>query len=166
MSTLRIGMRTIKTGLSVFFCILISFIFNRETYVVSSITAIFTLREDMYNTIKFGRHRIVGNVLGALFSIVAIFIFETFGDGRLVQLIAVPTIIILLIWLLSIAKCYEGTVGACATLLTILFMIPENESYSYAFARVLDSFIGMGVAFAINQILPYRYKNLKDNLKE
>ena len=71
-------MRNIKTGLSVFVCILISFIFNRDTYVVSSITAVFTLREDMYNTLRFGRHRVVGNVLGALFSVVAIFIFKTF----------------------------------------------------------------------------------------
>ncbi|WP_238842729.1 aromatic acid exporter family protein [Vagococcus hydrophili] len=60
-------MRTIKTGLSVFVCILISFIFNRDTYVVSSITAVFTLREDMYNTLKFGRHRVVGNIMGRYF---------------------------------------------------------------------------------------------------
>ncbi|MBO0477552.1 FUSC family protein [Vagococcus sp. DIV0080] len=151
-------MRTIKTGLSVFFCILISFIFNRETYVVSSITAIFTLREDMYNTVKFGRHRVVGNVLGALFSVVAIFIFKTFGDGKLVQLIAIPLLIILLIGILSSTKNYEGTVGACATLLTILFMIPESQSYAYAFDRVVDSFIGMLIAFGINRAIPYPYK--------
>lgn len=148
-------MRNIKTGLSVFACILISFIFNRDTYVVSSITAVFTLREDMYNTLRFGRHRVVGNVTGALFSIVAIFIFETFGNGKIVQLIAIPLLIVALIWFLSATKNYEGTVGGCATLLTILFMIPETQSYSYALARVVDSFIGMFVAFGINHLLPH-----------
>ncbi|MEG0285623.1 MULTISPECIES: FUSC family protein [Vagococcus] len=147
-------MRNIKTGLSVFVCILISFIFNRDTYVVSSITAVFTLREDMYNTLRFGRHRVVGNVLGALFSVVAIFIFKTFGDGKMVQLITIPLLIVALIWVLSSTKNYEGTVGGCATLLTILFMIPDNQSYSYALARVVDSFIGMFVAFGINHLLP------------
>lgn len=147
-------MRNIKTGLSVFVCILISFLFNRDTYVVSSITAVFTLREDMYNTLRFGRHRVVGNVLGALFSVVAIFIFDTFGDGQLVQLISIPLLIVALIWVLSSTKNYEGTVGGCATLLTILFMIPDNQSYSYALARVVDSFIGMFVAFGINHLLP------------
>ncbi|MEG0599716.1 MAG: aromatic acid exporter family protein [Vagococcus sp.] len=151
---MRIGMRNIKTGLSVFVCILISFIFNRDTYVVSSITAVFTLREDMYNTLRFGRHRVVGNVLGALFSVVAIFIFKTFGDGKMVQLITIPLLIVALIWVLSSTKNYEGTVGGCATLLTILFMIPDNQSYSYALARVVDSFIGMFVAFGINHLLP------------
>ena len=147
-------MRNIKTGLSVFVCILISFIFNRDTYVVSSITAVFTLREDMYNTLRFGMHRVVGNVLGALFSVVAIFIFKTFGDGKMVQLITIPLLIVALIWVLSSTKNYEGTVGGCATLLTILFMIPDNQSYSYALARVVDSFIGMFVAFGINHLLP------------
>ncbi|MDT2814760.1 aromatic acid exporter family protein [Vagococcus carniphilus] len=157
---MKIGMRTIKTGLSVFICILISFIFNRETYVVSSITAVFTLREDMYNTLKFGRHRVVGNITGALFSVVAIFIFNQLGDGRLVQLFSIPLLITLMIWLLSVANCYEGTVGACATFLTILFMIPDNQSYSYALARVLDSFIGMFVAFGMNTAIPCRIKKL------
>ena len=147
-------MRNIKTGLSVFVCILISFIFNRDTYVVSSITAVFTLREDMYNTLRFGRHRVVGNVLGAVFSVIAIFIFDTFGDGEIVQLISIPLLIIALIWVLSSTNNYEGTVGGCATLLTILFMIPDNQSYSYALARVVDSFIGMFVAFGINHLLP------------
>lgn len=153
-------MRTIKTGLSVFICILISFIFNRETYVVSSITAVFTLREDMYNTLKFGRHRVVGNITGALFSVVAIFIFNQLGDGKLVQLFSIPLLITLMIWLLSVASCYEGTVGACATFLTILFMIPDNQSYSYALARVLDSFIGMFVAFGMNTAIPCRIQKM------
>ncbi|HCM88710.1 MAG TPA: hypothetical protein DIS85_02305 [Vagococcus sp.] len=157
---MEIGMRTIKTGLSVFVCILISFIFNRDTYVVSSITAVFTLREDMYNTLKFGRHRVVGNIMGALFSVVAIFIFQQFGDGDIVQLIAIPLLVTGMIWLLSTANCYEGTVGACATFLTILFMIPDNQSYTYALARVVDSFIGMFVAFGMNIALPCKYKKL------
>lgn len=163
-------MRNIKTGLSVFICILISFIFNRDTYVVSSITAVFTLREDMYNTLKFGRHRVVGNVSGALFSVIAIFIFDVFGDGKLVQLISIPILIVTLIWFLSSTKNYEGTVGACATLLTILFMIPNNQSYSYALARVVDSFIGMFVAFGVNHLLPNPNNNFVkktvDNLEE
>ena len=146
-------MRTLKTGLSVFICILITFLFHRETYVVSTITAVFSLRQDMAQTMKFGKHRIVGNVFGALFSIVIIFIFQTFGWGQLVQLVTIPSVIILMITLLSGFGYHEGVVGACATLLTIVFMIPENDSYRYAFNRVIDSFIGMGVAFSINGLI-------------
>ncbi len=72
----------------------------------------------------------------------------------MVQLITIPLLIVALIWVLSSTKNYEGTVGGCATLLTILFMIPDNQSYSYALARVVDSFIGMFVAFGINHLLP------------
>lgn len=159
-------MRTIKTGISVFFCIVISFLFNRDTYVVAAITAIFTLREDMENTIRYGRHRVVGNIVGALTSLVVITIFKIFGDSELVQVIAIPIVIVLMIATLSNIKCHEGTVGASATLLTILFMIPNTESYSYALARVVDGFIGMFIALGVNHVLPNRKMHLEAIDKE
>lgn len=149
-------MRTIKTGISVFICVLITFVFNRATYVVSTITAVFTLREDMEKTKMFGKHRVAGNIFGAFFSVVIIFIFNTFGMSQLVQLITLPTIIVLMITLLSGFGFHEGIVGACATLLTIVFMVPEQDSYIYAFNRVIDSFIGMGVAFGTNALINRR----------
>lgn len=151
---LRFGFRNIKTGVSVFICILLSFLLQRETYVVACITAVFTLREDHVNTLRYGKHRIMGNTFGALASMICIFIFHTFGQGRVVQLIAIPLVIMLIIALLAHFDYHEGTVGACATLLTILFMIPAHESYWYAFNRVLDSFIGMFIAILVNRILP------------
>lgn len=151
---MKIGMRTIKTGISVFLCILVSLLLHRETYVVAAITAVFTLREDMVNTMKYGKHRIIGNVLGAIMSIAVIVIFRWFGQSDIVQLIFIPLIIMLMIALLAHFGYQEGTVGACATLLTIVFMIPANRSYNYAFARVVDSFIGMGIALAVNYLIP------------
>lgn len=98
----------------------------------------------------------MGNTFGALASMLCIFIFHTFGQGQLVQLIAIPLVIMLIIALLAHFDYHEGTVGACATLLTILFMIPPHESYFYAFNRVLDSFIGMFIAILVNRLLPSR----------
>lgn len=149
-------MRNIKTGISVFICILICILFKRDTYVVSAITAVFTLREDVQTTLIYGKHRVGGNVIGAFFSLIVITVFKLFGETNLVQLICIPLTIVLLIAVLSKFGLQEGTVGGCATLLTILFMIPDTQSYSYAFSRIVDSFIGMFVALAINYILPNR----------
>lgn len=152
----KIGMRTFKTGLSVFFCILVSILLKRETYVVAAITTVFTLREDMENTLKYGKHRIIGNVMGAMMSIAVIVVFNWLGRTELVQLIFIPVIITLMIALLASLGYHEGTVGACATLLTIVFMIPTDQSYGYAFARVVDSFIGMGIALLVNYFIPLK----------
>ncbi|MGX7136353.1 FUSC family protein [Enterococcus silesiacus] len=152
----KIGMRTFKTGLSVFFCILVSMLLKRETYVVAAITTVFTLREDMENTVRYGKHRIIGNVMGALMSVVVIAVFNLLGRTELVQLIFIPVIITLMIALLASLGYHEGTVGACATLLTIVFMIPADRSYGYAFARVVDSFIGMGIALLVNYFIPLK----------
>lgn len=154
----KIGMRTLKTGLCVFLCILISMILKRDTYVVATITAVFTLREDMENTIIYGKHRLIGNVMGALTSVIVILVFSLLGRTDLVQLFFIPTIIILMIAVLAHLGYHEGTVGACATLLTIVFMIPADQSYGYAFARVVDSFIGMGIALLVNYFMPIRQK--------
>ena len=161
----KIGMRTLKTGLCVFLCILISMILKRDTYVVATITAVFTLREDMENTIRYGKHRLIGNVMGALTSIVVILVFSLLGRTDLVQLFFIPTIIILMIAILAHLGYYEGTVGACATLLTIVFMIPSDQSYGYAFARVIDSFIGMGIALLVNYSIPVR-RNVQEVKEE
>lgn len=148
---LTFGLRNVKTGISVFLCILISFLLNRETYVVSTITAVFTLREDHENTVKYGKHRIAGNSFGAIASVFCIAIFNFFGHSSVIQIIAIPLVIMLMIALLVKFDYSEGTVGACATLLTILFMIPQTESYLYAFNRIIDSFIGMTIAILVNR---------------
>ncbi|MGC6769264.1 FUSC family protein [Enterococcus sp. LJL128] len=154
----KIGLRTIKTGVSVFICILLSILLRRETYVVSAITAVFTLREDMSNTLSFGKHRVAGNTIGALTSVFVIFIFNLFGDSELVQLIAVPLTIVAMITILVRFQFQEGVVGATATLLTIVFMIPAHSSYVYALNRVVDSFIGLGVAILVNYLLPTKFE--------
>ncbi|OJG53951.1 hypothetical protein RV06_GL000570 [Enterococcus haemoperoxidus] len=123
---------------------------------MAAITTVFTLREDMENTLKYGKHRIIGNVMGAIMSIAVIAVFNWLGRTELVQLIFIPVIITLMIALLASLGYHEGTVGACATLLTIVFMIPADQSYGYAFARVVDSFIGMGIALLVNYFIPLK----------
>lgn len=162
----KIGLRTIKTGISVFLCILISLLLKRETYVVSAITAVFTLREDMINTLTFGKHRVAGNTIGALTSVFVIFLFELLGDSDMVQLIAVPLTIVAMITVLVRFRFQEGIVGATATLLTIVFMIPEDSSYVYALNRVVDSFIGMGVAIGVNYLLPSKLETVLSSLQQ
>ena len=93
----KIGLRTLKTGISVFLCMLIFTIFDRGTPIVATLTAVFALREDMNNTLKFGRHRIVGNTFGAIFAVVVILLYEWVGNIVLVQLVGIPLLIMIMI---------------------------------------------------------------------
>lgn len=144
------GLRTIKTGISVFLCMLIFTIFDRGTPIVATLTAVFALREDMENTRKFGRHRIVGNTFGAIFAVIVILLYEVIGNVVIVQLVCIPLLMMVMITCCSATGHREGVVGACGTFLTIIFMIPENESFRYAMERVLDTFIGTGIALGVN----------------
>jgi len=149
----KIGLRTLKTGISVFLCMLIFTIFDRGTPIVATLTAVFALREDMNNTLKFGRHRIVGNTFGAIFAVVVILLYEWVGYIVLVQLVGIPLLIMIMITFCVATGHSEGVVGACGTFLTIIFMIPENESFGYALQRVVDTFIGTGIALGVNHFI-------------
>ncbi|MDH6363799.1 uncharacterized membrane protein YgaE (UPF0421/DUF939 family) [Enterococcus sp. PF1-24] len=152
----KVGLRTIKTGISVFFCILVSIILHRETYVVSAITAVFTVREDINRSLSYGKHRIMGNTVGALAALGVMLFFNHFGQSKLVELFLIPLVIMGIIVFLVNFDGYEGIVGATATFLTIVFMIPDNVSNQYALNRVIDSFIGMGIATGVNYFFPLR----------
>ncbi|MGX7031021.1 FUSC family protein [Vagococcus zengguangii] len=158
------GLRTLKTGVAVFLCILISIIFKRETYIVSALTAIFTIRKDFENSIRYGKNRVIGNTVGAFSSLLVITLFDLFGKTDISQLIIMPLTIMMMITLLTKLKATAGTVGGCATLFTILFMIPETQTYIYAFNRILDSFIGLGIGLAVDYLLPNRQCKKTDDI--
>lgn len=102
-----------------------------ETYVVACITAVFTPedhpneRTALRQTPDYGQYLQRGGFDGLYF-----YLPNLWPDSNhRLQPAAIPLVIMLIIALLVRFGYQEGTVGACATLLTILFMIPAHESY-------------------------------------
>lgn len=149
----RLGMRTVKTGIAVAICILIFHYSGRGTPMIASLSAVFALREDVETTVKFGKSRILGNSIGALFAALFIFIQGQLGSSFLIELIGIPFCIMLIIVICDGINYNAGIIGAIATLLIIYFSIPTNETFIYALERVGDTFIGTFIAIAINHLI-------------
>ena len=68
-SKFKLGMRTLKTGLSVFLVLLLFHLFGWEGLQIGTLTAVFSLRESLDKSVHFGFSRIVGNSVGGLLSL-------------------------------------------------------------------------------------------------
>ena len=93
----RIGMRTFKTGLSVFFVLLLFTLCDWEGLQIGALTAVFSLREDLDRTVSFGFSRILGNSIGGILALVFYFFNALFHQHILVTLILVPILTMLTI---------------------------------------------------------------------
>ncbi|WP_407370976.1 FUSC family protein [Carnobacterium sp.] len=150
----RIGMRTIKTGLAVGLCILLFHLLDREPPMIAALAAVFGLREDWQTSLSFGKTRIFGNSIGAIFAAILVLLQQFIGWYFFIELIGVPLGVILIIVFCDRINYNPGIVGASAAFLIIYFSIPTDETVLYALARVLDTFIGTFIAILVNRLIP------------
>lgn len=162
----RLGMRTIKSALAVFLCILFFHLFQRGIPMIAALSAVFSLRQDLTSTVSFGRSRIIGNTLGGTLAIVYFFVKSYFHNDFLVELFLLPCLVIVVIVVSDGINNNSGIISAIATLLLISLSIPQGESSLYAIQRVLDTFIGTFIAIGINFFLRPPEIEKKEELTE
>ncbi len=69
-------------------------------------------------------------------------------------MIGVPIGVILIIVFCDLTNYNNGIIGASAAFLIIYFSIPTDETVLYAFARIVDTFIGTFIAISVNRLIP------------
>lgn len=166
----HLGFRTVKTSLAVMCCILFFQLTDRGTPIVATLAAVFALREDLSSSIDFGKSRIIGNVIGGIGGFVYYACVEFIPNENFSQLIFIPLIVAIIITFSTRINNKAGIIGGIATFLFIAFSIPKNESYLYAFNRIVDTFIGTFIAvfwnFAIKSPLEHIDDTVEAKLKK
>lgn len=176
LSVPKIGMRNIKTGVSVFICLLLFEIFNRENAFYACIAAVICMQSTVDNTKKLGLNRIGGTILGGLFGL----LFLLIGNNIFVTdmfLFLIPIGIIIIIETCLILNKPAAISISCVVFLSLLTTHKVgDDQVMYAFNRVIDTSIGIVVTFIVNSYLkaPVREKktstvakkemNLKNNI--
>lgn len=162
----KLGMRTFKTGLSVFLVILLFKLFGLEGAQIGALTAVFSLREDVDRSISFGLSRIIGNTIGGVLALIVVFLNVIFNGHFLVALIGVPVATMLCIMLNVAFNNKAGIIGGSSALLIITLLMPaDSSSYIYAVARVFETFLGVFVAILVNSDIEF-IKNKINRLKK
>ena len=162
----RLGMRTIKSALAVFLCILFFHVTDRGLPMIAALSAVFSLRQDLTTTVSFGRSRIIGNSIGGFLGIIYFLVKNYFHNDFLVELFLLPVLVVIVIVVSDGINNNSGIISSIATLLLIALSVPQGESSLYAIQRVLDTFIGTFIAIGINFFLRPPETEKKEELVE
>ena len=162
-----VGMRNVKTALAAAFCAFIYYFFDRSP-AFACIGAIFGMGSDMEDSRKNGGNRLFGTLIGGLLGMVLfrLYLFiEPTGKYTLwlVPLTFIGTVIlIVLCQMFWVGGVQPGGVVLCI----LLFTTPVATYISYSLNRILDTTIGVLVAWAVSYVFPRGWMEMwKERIK-
>jgi len=156
----RIGMRNIKTSMSVFICLLLFEIFNRDNSIQACIAAVICLQNTVVDSFQKGVARILGTAIGGIVGAFVLFIVNTFVGEHLLIFI-IPLGIVLLIEICVAIDMKQSVVICCVVYLGILISKEHEGGYVlYTINRVFDTSVGIIITILVNKymIMPNKLK--------
>ena len=156
-----VGMRNVKTALAAAFCALAYYFIGRSP-AFACIGAIFGMGSDMEDSRKNGGNRLFGTLIGGLLGMLLFRISLIFKPDGAYTLWLVPlTFIGTVILIVLCQMVWVGGVQPGGVVLCILLFNTPMESYvSYALYRILDTTIGVLVAWAVSYVFPRGWMQL------
>ena len=150
----RPGWRILKTGLSLFICLIIyHFLFHRTNPMVACLATIFALRENTTSSVSFGKARIISNGCGGLMAFLCILIVYYPNYHYIKEVIFVPLALMLFIYLMTLIKNQSGIISGSAALLMIFFTSLTNEPLVSVCFRFADTIVGTLIAIFVNHFI-------------
>lgn len=159
-----LGMRIVKTVISIYLSIIITSSLGGMP-INSAIAALLSTQDTHKGSREYGKNRIIGTFIGAIFAVIFVFFVDIF-EIKLFTPIYYLCMSLLLIPIikLSVFLKMSGTASsACIVFLISLMSYVEQSDlkYAYVFHRVIDTFIGVVIAVIINDCLPDNRENVK-----
>lgn len=149
---MRIGARTVKTGLAIILALYIPYILGiEEAMSLSAIAAITSLKPSVRSSFDSYFQRLMGNAIGG---ILAIFMSYFFGQTFIIIGIAAIALIAILHQLKL-----DGAISQASITLVVIMLATTDTIVISALTRVLGTFIGVTVSFLVNQFVsPPQYE--------
>ena len=152
----RIGKRILKSSLAVFLCFLIYLLRNEEGIVFySCIAAVLCMQQDTSNTQRVAANRVVGTLVGG-FCGMLVLLFEKHilpGNTQLMQYALISFMIIPVIYITVLLKKTSASYISCVVFMSVTVSHGADVNpYLFAINRMIDTLIGIAVAYGINCI--------------
>jgi len=160
----HIGMRNIKTAIAATLCALLYTPFHRNP-TFACIGAIFGMGNDMSHSWLNGGNRLFGTIIGGFIGMAMFRFYIIFHpEGGMYPLMYLCTFVgvVILIIACRFFKWPGGIQPGGVVLCIILFNTPVDTYIAYSLNRMLDTGIGVIIAWIINMVFP-RHRVLKWN---
>lgn len=148
----KIGARTVKTGITVLVCSLISLlIFNRESAFISSMSGVTCLQNSVKGSVSTGKNRITGTIFGAIIGFIIASLSRYMGDNKIIISLVAGVGVIATIYLCILFSIQDCINTACVMFLMIMMSISESQWLTYSITRTIDTFVGVLVGITVNK---------------
>lgn len=159
-----IGMRIIKTIVSVYVSVMIVSIRGGNP-INAAVAGVLTTQDSHKGSKTYGKNRIIGTFIGAIFALLFVFLVDEFDIPLFTPLYyACMTLLLIPIIKLNLFLKLPGAISsACiAFLIALMSYISQSDlKYIYVFNRIVDTFIGVSITIAVNELLPDNRENRK-----
>jgi uncharacterized membrane protein YgaE (UPF0421/DUF939 family) len=149
---MKIGLRTIKTGIAVTLALMVVQIFRLESVIFISIAALIGMKPTISDSWKVGAYRIFGTIVGAFFGVLMALVFPS-------HFLLAGLGIVLLILVMNRLEISEGiTISGVVFISIYMNHQADVNLFAYALSRLTDTFLGLTIALLVNYfILPPKY---------
>lgn len=146
-----IGMRNIKTAVSVFLCVLISRLLKMEYPFYAAIASVISTSSSVTDSYIAGRNRMFGTLVGAMIALICSLI----SPGN-VFLCGIGIVIV--IYICNLLNWNKSVSIACIVFCVIMTNLNGRNPFEYSFNRILDTLLGIVIAVIVNYTLvPPKY---------
>lgn len=139
-------MRNIKTSIAVLLSIIALRILGMEVPFYGCIAAVITMQNQVDSSYKVGIERMTGTLIGAGFGVVFALIQE-----HNIWLITLGTALV--IYFTNLVNQSNSVSIACIVFLSIMTNLTETTSIRYSIDRVIETFVGINIAVAVNALI-------------
>lgn len=150
-----IGMRVIKTVIASYICFLLSYFRNTSPFY-SVIAAILSMQTDQDSSLKVGKSRMVGTIIGGIYGFVVIHLIDFLNIGIFnnIHYLILSLFLIPIIYTNVYIKYPSSTYISCVVFLSITVShVGDTNPMYFAINRVIDTMIGIVVSLIVNRYL-------------
>ncbi len=149
-----IGMRNIKTALSVFVCVVVFGLMGPDfNPLFASIAAVIAMGPSIEDSVETGWNRILGTLVGAIVGFLGIFICNLIPFAQ-IYIVLVPIGVVGIIYLFNHTDRSGAIVIGCVMYISVMITYPQQlGSYLIAVIRLLETGFGIIVAVLINGLI-------------
>ncbi|MDR2900163.1 MAG: aromatic acid exporter family protein [Treponema sp.] len=141
-----IGMRMIKTSLSVILCLLLGYWFHYPTPLYACMAAVIVTREDFTSSFQQGIARILATVVGCLFALI---IMHFNIENVYLNILIIGAGCILTIYFCVLIK-HPDAAALSAIIFLSLTMVHIEDKYLFTLIRFSETVAGIIIAIAVN----------------
>ena len=146
-----IGMRVIKTAIAMAIGVLVSSKFHLQYPFFTVIAAIIAMQNTLDDSFKKGLGRISGTILGGIAGI--IYLNFCISEYIVWNAVIIGILAVLIMYVQLKLKWNQSIQISLIVFLSICLTTRDESVSYYAIVRVLDTVIGIGIAFAVNYLI-------------